>query len=52
VMHHPTGEIRAVKEGNTILVIAECTCGGDCCLTASVMPEAFFTPSGEQGTRL
>ncbi len=52
IKHSPTGNIRAIKEGNTILVIADCICGEDCCMTASVMPESFFTPNGDQGVRV
>jgi hypothetical protein len=47
--HSPTGKIQAFKEGNTILVIAECICGDDCAMTASIMADNFFTPNGEQG---
>jgi len=52
VKHSPTGNLRAFKEGNTILVIADCICGEDCCMTGSIMPESFFTPNGDQGVRL
>ena len=53
IIHTPTGKFFGTfLEGQTTLVIAECTCGPDCCLTASLMPENFFTPSGDQGVRV
>lgn len=50
--HHPIAPFTILEQGNTILVIAACWCGGDCAMTAGVMPEQFFTPSGDPGVRL
>ena len=49
--HRPIAPFHAFQEGTTILLIAACSCGGDCAMTAAVMPDAFFTPDGDQGTR-
>jgi hypothetical protein len=48
----PNGRFTAFMERGTVLVIGKCICGEDCAMTASVMPEGFFTPQGEQGERV
>ena len=51
INHSPIAPFSTIVEGDTILLIAACSCGEDCAMTAALTPGHFFTPDGDQGTQ-